>query len=347
MKKYFLITLVLVLAVSINAQDKTGKDTYLIKLLSNEIFNNAELRTSGGNISVAGVSTSEARIEVYVYPNNSKNNLSKEEIQKQLTERYDLDISVINNKLVAIAKAKDKITDWWKNGLTISFKLFVPKNIFTNLSTSGGSISLINLSANQEFSTSGGSLNVDNVNGKINGRTSGGSINLENSGGDIELSTSGGSINASHCKGNLKLRTSGGSLNLGDLDGDINASTSGGSIEGRNIGGELVSHTSGGSIHLTDLTCSLETSTSGGNIEVSIITLGKYVKISNSSGHIELKLPKGKGLDLDLSADKITTGHFENFTGKIDDDVVKGKLNGGGIPVTVNAGSGKIVLELK
>lgn len=347
MKKFFLIALTITLSVSANAQFKTDKEPFLTKSLSNESFNNAELRTSGGSISVAGVNASEARIEVYVYPSHSKDNFSKEEIQKQLTERYDLDVSVSNNKLVVIAKAKEKMNDWWNNTLTISFKLFVPKNITTNLSTSGGSISLVNLSANQEFSTSGGSLNVDNVSGKINGRTSGGSINLQNSGDDIDLRTSGGSINASHCKGRIRLSTSGGSLNLEDLDGDIVANTSGGSIDGRNIGGELVSHTSGGSIHLTDLTCSLETSTSGGNIEVSIITLGKYVRISNSSGHIELNLPKGKGLDLDLSADKITTGHLENFSGKMEDDEIKGKLNGGGIPVIVNAGSGKIVLGLK
>lgn len=346
MKKYFLIAVITVLSVSVNSQIKMDKDPFLTKSLSNESFKDAYVRTSGGSISVTGVNTSEARVEVYVSPNNNKNDLSKEEIQQRLTEMYDLEIGVANNKLMATAEPKERITDW-KKALNISFKLFVPTNVSTDLSTSGGSISLVNLSGNQEFSTSGGSLNVDNVSGKINGRTSGGSIHLKNSGDDIELSTSGGSIIASHCKGKLRLSTSGGSLHLEDLEGDISDNTSGGSIQGRNIGGELVSHTSGGSIHLSDLTCSLETSTSGGNIQVSIITPGKYVKISNSSGNVTLNLPKNIGLDLDLSANKITTDHLENFNGKVDDDEVKGKLNGGGIPVIVNAGSGKIYLGLK
>jgi DUF4097 and DUF4098 domain-containing protein YvlB len=90
-----------------------------------------------------------------------------------------------------------------EKGLSISFKVFVLKNVSTDLSTSGGSINLTNLTGDQKFSTSGGSLHIDNVGGKIDGRTSGGSIHLENSRDDIDLSTSGGSIEASNCNGSF------------------------------------------------------------------------------------------------------------------------------------------------
>jgi len=346
MKKHFLIFLLAALQLSIKAQDKWNKEPYMTKSLSSESIKDVEAQTSGGSISVSGVNVSEAKIEVYVSSNNNRNELSKEEIQQRLNEMYNLTISVANNKLIATAKAKERITDW-KKALNISFKIFVPKNVSTDLSTSGGSISLMNVSGNQNFSTSGGSLNVDNVSGKVDGRTSGGSINLENSKDDIELTTSGGSINAKNCDGKLRLSTSGGSLDLKDLKGDIRATTSGGSVVGRNVEGELIAHTSGGSIHLSDLSCSLETSTSGGNIDVSIRQLGKYVKISNSAGNIDLELPKGKGMNLDLSGDKIKTDHLDNFNGKVDDDEVNGKLNGGGVTVKVDAGSGRIYLALK
>jgi hypothetical protein len=52
-------------------------------------------------------------------------------------------------------------------------------------------------------------------------------------------------------------------------------------------------------------------------------------------------------MDLELSGDKIKTGHLDNFTGKFGEDKVNGKLNGGGVPVRVEAGSGKISLALK
>ena len=342
MRKLFLLNLVIAISFSIAAQNK---EPYMTKSLSSESVKSTEVQTSGGSISVTGVnSTAETKVEVYISGNNGKNEISKEEIVKRL-EDYDLTVSVSNNKLTAIAKPKQRNMDW-KKGLSISFKVFVLKNSSTDLSTSGGNINLTNLTGEQKFSTSGGSLNIDNVGGNIDGRTSGGSIHLENSRDDIDLSTSGGSIEASNCDGKLRLSTSGGSLNLKDLKGDIRATTSGGSIHGSDVEGELITHTSGGSIHLSDLSCSLETSTSGGNIDVSIKQLGKYIKISNSAGNIDVTLPN-KGLDLDLSASKIKTGQLTNFSGKVDDEEINGKLNGGGVPVRIDAGSGNISLSLR
>lgn len=340
MKKFFLVILISIVGYAVHAQDKTP---YMTKSLSNESVKSVEVETSGGSISVTGVnSAAETKVEVYIWSNQGRDNLSKEEIEKRL-QRYDLNVSVSNNKLTAIAKPKDRDMDWDK-GLSISFKVFVLKNIATDLSTSGGSISLTNLTGDQKFETSGGSLHVDNVGGKVDGRTSGGSIHVENSRDDIELETSGGSIDARNCNGNIQLNTSGGSLSLKDLKGTIKAATSGGSVNGRNISGELITETSGGGIHLTDMACSLEASTSAGSIDIEMKELGKYVKVSNSGGSIELQLPKGKGVDLDLSGDRIKTGELGNFDGKIEDDSVRGKLNGGGVPVRVRSSSGRISL---
>lgn len=343
MKKFFLLTLITALSFSVIAQDKTP---YMTKSLSGESVKSTEVQTSGGSISVTGVSAAaETKVEVYISGNNGKNEISKEEIAQRL-EKYDLNVSVSNNRLTAIAKPKERNMDW-KKGLSISFKIYVLKNISTDLTTSGGSISLTNLTGDQRFTTSGGSLHIDNVGGKMDGRTSGGSIDLKNSRDDIDLTTSGGSIKANNCDGKMRLTTSGGSLNLEGLKGDIKASTSGGSVNGRNIGGELVTHTSGGSIHLYDLACSVEASTSGGGIDVEIKELGKYVKLSNSGGGIDLQLPKGKGVDLDLSGNRIKTDQLGNFDGKIEDDNLQGKLNGGGVPVRVRSSSGRINLAFR
>ena len=343
MKKFFFLTLITALSISLIAQNK---EPYMTKSLSKESVKSTEVQTSGGSISVAGVnSAAETKVEVYISSNNGKNEISKEEIAKRL-EQYDLNVTVSNSKLTAIAKPKQRNMDW-KKGLSISFKVFVLKNVSTDLSTSGGSISLTNLTGDQKFSTSGGSLNIDNVGGNIDGRTSGGSINVENSRDDIELTTSGGSIKASNCTGKLRLTTSGGSLDLKDLKGEIKASTSGGSVNGRNISGELITHTSGGGIHLYELACSVEASNSGGGIDIEIKELGKYVKISNSGGSIDLQLPKNKGVDLDLSGARIKTDQLGNFDGKIEDDSLLGKLNGGGVPVRVRSSSGRISLAFK
>ena len=284
--------------------------------LAGKSINAVDVKTSGGSIKVMGGNDAQARVEVFVKASNNQDKISKEELDRRLQEDYILDVSVTNNKVMAMAKPKERNMNW-KKALSISFTVYTPTNITTDLATSGGSIHLANVTGQQEFSTSGGSLNIESVKGKVNGRTSGGSINVKNSSEDLNLSTSGGSITAANCKGNIKLSTSGGSLNLSQLDGTIKASTSGGSIQANNISGDLSAHTSGGSVKMSELLCSLETSTSGGQVDVAIKQYGKYLTVRNSGGNINLQLPGSKGVDLDFTARKINTGTVANFSGKI------------------------------
>jgi DUF4097 and DUF4098 domain-containing protein YvlB len=342
--KKILLALLIGLPALLLGQDQKPYET---KSLSGQSIKNIELQTSGGSLSVSASSSTEARLEIYIRGNNGKDDLSREEIKARLDERYELNVSVSGNKLVATARQKKEFKDW-KKALSISFRVYVPKDVSTELRTSGGSINLSGISGTQDFATSGGSLHVNDVSGKINGRTSGGSIHVEScSSENIDLSTSGGSIHAKNCSGTLRLNTSGGSVNLTELKGNIRATTSGGSIKGDNISGELYTQTSGGGIRLSELSCSLETSTSGGNIDVSIATLGKFIKIRNSGGSISLELPKGKGMDLSLVGNKVRTGQLTNFTGRANDDEIEGTVNGGGIPVDVRAGSGRVSLAFK
>jgi len=347
MKKLSILLLAVLATCIVKAQFNPSKDPYMTKSLAGQSIKNVEVETSGGSIDVKGGTGTDARVEVYVWPNNYRkgDNISKEEIQKRLDEYYDISIKVENNKVTAIAKAKRNNMDW-KKSVSVSFKVFVQQNVSTDLSTSGGSIALSDLSGTQTFTTSGGSLSLENLSGKIKGHTSGGSIDLSGLKDDIDLTTSGGSIDASKCSGKIKLSTSGGSLKLKDLTGDIKATTSGGSVHGDNIDGSLVTHTSGGNIDLEDLTCSLETSTSGGNIDVEITSLKGYVNISNSGGNINLTVPN-KAMDLKLSGGRIKTDKLSNFSGSIEEENLTGKLNGGGVPVTVKAGSGRVTLSIK
>jgi hypothetical protein len=344
MKKYILFLSLIAMSAAVKAQ--SDKEPYITKSLSNQSIQNVKVQTSGGSISVAGVSPGDAKIEVYVSGNNGLGTLSKDEIQKRLEENYELKVSVDGNTLNAYAKQKHDNMNW-KRSLNISFKVYVPKNVATDLSTSGGSIRLNDLAGTQNFRTSGGSLNVDNVSGKIDGGTSGGSIHVFNSGSDIDLKTSGGSIEAKNCNGNLDLETSGGSLNLSDLDGTIEASTSGGHIDANNIKGELTANTSGGSIRMTNIAASLETSTSGGNIDVEISSVGKYVKVHNSGGSIDLQLPANKGYDLDLHGNRVKVSPMNNFSGDTDENSITGKINGGGAQVVARSGSGRVSVSFK
>lgn len=319
---------------------------FLTKSLANESIEQVQAETSGGHIAVTG--GTEAKILVYVRPSNGRQRvMSKEEIQRKLEEDYEFSITTANHKLTAIARPKNRPGRNWNNALSVSFEIFVPKNVSTNLTTSGGHINLAHLAGTQDFRTSGGHLRLDDLSGKINGHTSGGHIEISNSTDDITLGTSGGHVEATHCQGKLKLTTSGGHLKLEDLRGNIDATTSGGNIHGSNISGDLSTGTSGGNIHLDNLSCALTASTSGGNIDIKIKELGSFVKLTNSGGNVNLQLPANKGLDLKLRGDKVKVSTLANFSGDIEDGHIEGKLNGGGIPVTVRGGSGRVTLTLK
>lgn len=318
-----------------SAQDNGDKTPYQTKSLANDAIKDVFVKTSGGSITVSGAGESP-RIEVYVRGNNGQE-LSKEEIAKRLSEDYTLDISVNNHELHATAKNKHDGGFNWRRQLSISFKIYTPRAVDTHLNTSGGSIHLDNLTGHEEFSTSGGSLHMKSLAGVIKGETSGGSIEISDSKDDISLETSGGSVRASNCQGKIKLGTSGGSLHFDNLKGTIHAETSGGSINGNDIEGELVTGTSGGSVNLTNMACSLDASTSGGGMHVAITRLGKYVKLESSGGHVDLKLPDGQGINLDLSASRISKLTLSKFSGEWGKDHVKGTINGGGVPVKVDA----------
>ena len=346
MRKINLLLFLFIVIASLKAQSQPDRQPYLTKSLAAESINSIEAKTTGGNISIAATSQSESRVEVYVTPNNGKaSSLSKEEIQKRLDEDYELSVTVAGNKVSAIARPKERNMNW-KKALSISFSVFVTKNVSSDLTTSGGNIKLSGISGTQDFTTSGGNLEVDHVSGKVTGTTSGGNIHLSDSKDDIGLTTNGGNITAENSDGKIRLVTSGGSLKLKNLKGNIKATTSGGNIDGEFISDELNTHTSGGNVSLRDLSCNLETSTSGGNIDVQMKELFKYVNISNSGGNVDLQMPGDKGVDLNLRGDKIKTSSLNNFSGSVKDDHIDGKLNGGGSSVKVNAGSGKINLSL-
>lgn len=331
------------LAIACLSKFATAQDPYMSKSFKSDNISVVESVTSGGNISLEK-SSGDQHVDVYVKGNNNNKILPKDEIEKRL-ELYDLTVSVEGGKLKAIAKPKKRNMNW-KEGLSISFKIYVDKQISSNLTTSGGNIDLAGLSGSQNATTSGGNINVDNVSGKVRGVTSGGNVSVINSSDDIELTTSGGNVHANNCHGAIRLSTSGGNVDLTKLDGEIKATTSGGDVKGSDVKGELSAHTSGGNVNLYDLACNLTAGTSGGNVRVAVREPGKFIKLGNSGGNIDLQLPAGKGYDFDLSADKIKTDGLVNFSGKASDDELRGTVNGGGTSVTVNGGS-RVTLSIK
>lgn len=305
-----------------------------------------QTETSGGNISVYGQASGDARVEMYVQGNNGWGmGVSKEEVQKRLDELYDVTIAVQGDRLVATAHQKHDLS-LWHHGLSISFRIYTPSAVSSHIRTSGGNIDLKDLSGQEDFHTSGGNLDIDHLTGTIVGRTSGGNVTIRNSHDDIDLQTSGGDMDAMYCEGKILMKTSGGNIGLRGVRGNVRASTSGGEVDGDKITGDLDAHTSGGNIDLDEVAASLSASTSGGNIRVHFLST-KSVNLTNSSGDISVSLPQGQGMDLRISGERVHSTALNNFKGVSDERHIDGTLNGGGIPVHVDGNSGEVHLSFK
>jgi|SRR5665213_1114281 len=343
MKTYLMLLFLACQSAIALAQDNGRQTPYLTKSLAGDAINKVIVSTSAGGIMVSGRTGEAPRIEVYIKGKNGQE-LTKEDIKKRLEEDYDMNISVNGHELSATVKNRHEFSNW-KRQMSISFKIYVPEEVATDLRTSGGGISLDNLKGDETFTTSGGGLRIDKLSGAIHGRTSGGGIDVSNSSDNIDLKTSGGGIIARNCEGKMSLITSGGGLELENLKGNINAHTSGGGVLGRNIEGELITGTSGGGIYLKDMACSLEANTSAGSLTAQMRKVGQYLRLSTSAGNIELDLPEKQGLDLNLSAEHISDQILSGFNGEWKKDRVNGSVGGGGIPVNAHASSGAIYVK--
>ncbi len=333
MKK--LITLVIVSLVSLGSYAQ--KEPYMVKTFNAAAIKNLEVKTSGGGITVEGSTDGKAIVEVYIKGNNGSGNLSNAEIEERLQD-YTLNISKEGESLVCFAKSNKSN---WKKGLSITFKIKSPRNVDTDLLTSGGGIRLANLHGNLDFSTSGGGLELSNLSGDIHGRTSGGGITARNIEDFVDLSTSGGGINVSNSEGEIKLHTSGGSIHLDNMAGSIDAHTSGGGIKASDIEGELIAGTSGGSIRLERIAASQKASTSGGGIDADILEVGEFLVLHTSAGSIDVNLPMDKGMDVNIRGNRVTMA-YKNFDGRFDKNHVQGTINGGGANVDISASSGHV-----
>ncbi len=154
------------------------------------------LNTSGGNISVLGISGN-----------------------------HNINTSGGNISLASISGTVDAKTSGGNVSISNSSAVF-------NASTSGGNISTDNIDGKLVVSTSGGNINATDIKNGFKGITSGGNIYLHTVLGPVEVSTSGGCIELYDISGSVKANTSGGSIKakIIKLSENLYFETSGGSI---------------------------------------------------------------------------------------------------------------------
>ncbi len=150
--------------------------------------------------------------------------------------------------------------------------------------------------------------------------------------GRVNLHTGDGKIDLAGFKGDMDLHSGDGSENLEGVDGKLHASTGDGHVTAQGRFDELELKTGDGHVEVraaqgSTLAAGWRLETGDGNVSLEIPSeLSADVSLHTSDGHIDLDVP-------------IVT------EGKIRENEVHGKLNGGGSPLTIRTGDGSIHLR--
>ena len=150
--------------------------------------------------------------------------------------------------------------------------------------------------------------------------------------GRVNLRTGDGKIELAGLKGDMDLHTGDGSINLDGVDGKLHATTGDGHIQASGRFDELGLKTGDGHVEVraksgSSLAAGWRLETGDGSVSLEIPgDLSADVDLHTSDGHIDLDMP-------------VTT------EGKIRQNEIHGKLNGGGSPLTIHTGDGSIHLR--
>lgn len=116
--------------------------------------------------------------------------------------------------------------------------------------TGGQDIDVGTVEGDGRFRTGGGTISVRYIKGNLDAFTGGGGISLQTGLRNAVLESGAGDIHVTFCGGQLKVRNGGGNLVLGDVGGPADIRTEGGNLRLRSAKGFVRAHTTAGTIEL-------------------------------------------------------------------------------------------------
>ncbi len=322
MKKLVFITLALLFSTSsLFAQnfDYSFKENFKVSGQAQ-----LKLKTSDGFIHVNPHDGNTIEVFFIVKRNNHFIRMDRDELEHEL----DLLIDQSGNRIEVSVRHRNQNWNNWRNRIDVSFEVFAPRNTMADLRTSDGNIDIGGFIGDQVCKTSDGNIEVYDIDGSIYAHTSDGNIKARKITGDTELRTSDGDIRAFSINGYSTFKTSDGDIYMENIAGDILVGTSDGSIEFHEISG------------------SIKGSTSDGNIRGEIDHLSRELKLGTSDGNIDVTIPSDLGLNLYLKGEKVYT-QLHDFSGSSGKHKIDGRVNGGGIPVTLTTSDGSVSLKYR
>jgi hypothetical protein len=170
----------------------------------------------------------------------------------------------------------------------------------------------------------------------LQAKTSDGNVTLSGLQGDLGLTTGDGNVALDHVSGNLRIKSGDGQVKITNADGAVDARTSDGNLSVDGLFHAIALHTSDGTLDLslregTKLAGASTIQSSDGSVTIRLPqNFAADLNVHTSDGHVDCSLP-------------LTMDHFQSSGDESRE--LRGKLNGGGTPLTIHTSDGNVKIE--
>ncbi len=216
-----------------------------------------------------------------------------------------------------------------RRNISISYELTVPAE--TELHSQSGS----------------GNQTIDGIHGTAEVEAGSGNLKISDIGSKVRADTGSGEIEIDHVKGNVHTKAGSGDIHATDIAGGFEGHTGSGHISlEQTAPGSVNVDTGSGGVDLRGVHGTLEATAGSGDIQAEGEPTGGWT-VHTGSGTVHLKLGSGAAFDLDArtSSGSISVAQPVTVQGSMGRKEIHGKVNGGGVPVHVETGSGSIEIQ--
>ena len=209
--------------------------------------------------------------------------------------------------------AEDQDRSWNNNDGNIDIEIvaYIPENFDLRLKSTHGDIELQDIIGDVYLDTTHGDIDAEDIRGNA--------LTLKSTHGDIEAST----LEAD----DISLKTT-----HADIDVDVVSSNS------------FKASTTHSDIEIGSLSGTSSLSTSHGDIDVEMID-SNGAEFQTSHGDIMVIAPRGMKADLDIEGASVRLDKDFEFSGSIEDDEIRGDVNGGGVRFKARTTHGSVTVR--
>ena len=184
----------------------------------------------------------------------------------------------------------------------------------------------------------------------LQAQTGDGAVQAEGLNGTVNIHTGDGSVKANSLNGTIDLHTNDGSISVDSLKGDIRLRTGDGSIEARDLDGKVEADSGDGQIRLAGRFDALNVVTGDGSVDTRVLPGSKMTSswtIRTGDGSVDINLPADFQANINATTGdgRISLGIPVTVEGTFSRSEVRGRMNGGGQPLTIHTGDGSIRLS--